>query len=77
MGSPSPLVKKTLITKVKSKINTIALSDLSTILNGIFDKATIRKLNTKRNAKEAKLLQKKIETIKIVASRILVLPSSL
>jgi hypothetical protein len=76
-GSPSPLVRNTLIINVNIRINITALNDLSTILKGIFDIKTIKRLKSNRKVNEARLLQKKIATIKIVASKIFVLLSSL
>jgi hypothetical protein len=62
--------------KVKTRINTIARKDLNTILNGILDIETIKSVIASNDAKETRLLQKNTEIMKMVARRILVLPSS-
>jgi len=66
-----------LIIKVNIRINIIARKDRNTILNGIFDINTITRVRASKVAKETRLLQKNTEIMKIVASRIFVLPSSL
>ena len=55
----------------------IARKDRRTILSGIFDRSTTLRVATNRNPNDARLLQKNTATIKIVARRIFVLPSSL
>ena len=71
------MVRKILMMNVKNKIKVMALSDLKTMRKGMREKATTVNVNAKANANDAKLLQKKSDTIKIVARRILVRPSNL
>ena len=71
-GAPSPSVRNTLIIKVKINIKVIALRERNTMLKGILERKTIRTVKASAKANEARLLQKKIDTIKIVARSILV-----
>jgi hypothetical protein len=63
--------------KVKTSINVIALRDLNKMRKGIRDRTTIKTVKAKAKVKEARLLQKKIAIINIVARSIFVRPSSL
>ena len=54
-GSPSPFVKKILIIKVKTRMNTIARNDLKTTFKGILEINTIISVKMSKAAKEARL----------------------
>ena len=57
-GAPSPLVKNILITKVKSKINTMPRTDRRIIFSGIFEINTRASVPISKKVKETALRQK-------------------
>jgi hypothetical protein len=76
-GSPVPTVKNAFKIKVIIRIYTIALTERRTTPKGIFVISTRMKVPMKRNANDARLLQRNEATIWITASIIFTLPSML